>query len=69
MSKLATRPGAGAVGNKPTGGVNGTRQGNTPAVVVDIDALPQRHTTGHGKVEKTSKNLPVREGGKKANGK
>lgn len=69
MSKVATRPGAGAVGSAPTGGTDGVRVGNTPAVVIDIDAPPQRHTTSHGKVEKTSKNLPVRESGKKANGK
>ena len=70
MSKVATRPGAGAVGSQPTGGTDGARVGNTPAVVIDIDAPPQRHTTGGGKVEKTSKErFAVRENGKKANGK
>lgn len=59
------RPGAGGMGSKPTGGnAGGTRQGNSPAVSVDIDATPGRHTTGHGKVEKTSKNWKTRENGK-----
>lgn len=65
------RPGAGAMpGKKATGGnAGGVRVGNTPAVVVDIDAPPQRHTT-NGKVEKTSEErFDTRENGKTPNGK
>lgn len=36
------------------------RQGNVPAVDVDIDSKPQRQTVG-GKVVKTSLNWPTRE--------
>lgn len=36
------------------------RQGNVPAVDVDIDSKPQRHTVG-GRVVKTSQNWKTRE--------
>ena len=66
MSKQVTRPGAGAVGNQPTGGTDGVRVGNTPAVSVDIDSFPQRHRSANKRVEKTSRNWDTREGGKEA---
>lgn len=65
MSK-EMRPGAGAVGSKATGGINGVRVGNTPAVIADLDEAPQRHTSGQGQVEFSSENFPVREHGKQS---
>lgn len=54
------RPGAGASSDKATG--KGPRVGNQPHTNTgNNDQAPQRHTTGGGKVEKTSENWPTRE--------
>lgn len=42
LQQKPTRAGAGKLGSASTGGTDGTRQGNTPAIVIDIDAPPQR---------------------------
>lgn len=58
------RPGAGQSNSKVSGGLNGVRVGNSPAVDVDIDsaASKQRHTS-QGDEAITSDNFPVREHG------